>query len=109
MTFEALLKAHDDAKAQAEARKAAVEAARKALADAEAEVSAKVAAARTKLGEAEAAVAQAAEAVAVAREAVHVRLKEKGHHFLKGKDGRITVYRSLPDHDFEAFTPTPGD
>ena len=93
MTFEALLKAHDDAKAQAEARKAAVEAARKALADAEAE----------------AAVAQAAEAVAVAREAVHVRLKETGHHFLKGKDGRITLYRSLPDHDFEAFQPTPGD
>ena len=109
MTFEALLKVHDDAKTQAEARKAAVDVARRKLAEAEAEVSAKVEAARTKLGEAEAAVVQAAEAQAAAREAIHVRLKEKGHHFLRGKDGKITVYRSLPDHDFEAFTPTPGD
>ena len=109
MTFEQLLRAYDDAEAHAAAIAAVVEAARKALARAEAQAADAVAAARTKLGEAEAAVVQAAEAQAAAREAIHVRLKEKGHHFLRGKDGKITVYRSLPDHDFEAFTPTPGD
>jgi hypothetical protein len=109
MTFEALLKVHDDAEAQAAARKSAVDVARRKLAEAEAEVSAKVAAARRSLAEAEAAVVQAAEAVAVAREAVHVRLKEKGQHSLRGKGGAVTVYRATPDHGFEAFQPTPGD
>jgi hypothetical protein len=109
MKFVELLQAHDQAIAAAAAKTAAVGLARGQLAEAEAQVEARVEAARKALAEAEAEAARAAEAVVEAREAVHVRLKEKGLHTVRAKDGSITVYRALPDHDFAAERPLSGD
>jgi hypothetical protein len=89
--FADLLRIYDLAVAEAEAAAAAVEAKRKALA------------------EAEAAAARAAHARTQAHTAVYDRLSTQGHHSLRDKEGRITIFYASPDHTWDCFNPAPGD
>jgi hypothetical protein len=101
VTFLELLRDYDQAIARAEVTEAGVKAAREALALAEAQAEAAVQRQRHALDVASSAAAQAAEAVVQSRDDIHIRLRDRGPHYVKSADGQVTVYSVLADHSFE--------
>lgn len=96
MSFRQLIKAKDDANANAELCATAL------------------ARAKEQVATCEAAHAQAQEALAAAHAAIRARLKEKGHTQLKDADGTATIYQATePTEDdpygWVAYHPIPGD